>query len=275
MGISDFLKIIIGGKKFAEYTEFIDRDLIKNKRFAVDALHEIYKAMNAIKEPLTYNGEITSHIKITFEKINRFNKLNMVHIWIFDTKPNPLKAETIKKRKVRLERKHVEQIKMLLSLCGIKWISVDVEAEFYASELFKYGQVDGVISSDMDVVIRGGDLYRETEVNGKSVIQYINNKMFREQTGLSTEQLCRIAVHIGCDFAPKTKGYGPVNAMKKIDTPFTERQQQAYDLLIGPIDMKNAIVEMPNTCYEPDKLIEWLKSLGFHNPKITVPIYKN
>lgn len=273
MGIKDFLKIEVNGKKFEEFTELVNGDFIAGQKIAVDAYNVIYSSMFAMSDPLTSSGKITTHIKIVFEKIKSLNKLGVIQLWIFDSALNPLKIETVQKRKIRLGKTDVADIKRLLTLCGIKWMSVNVEAEFYAAALSRIGFVDAVLSSDMDVVVRGGNLLREKIINGKKYFQYINAATFAEKSGLTLEDLARVAVHIGCDFAPKTPRVGPKKVVAHRSQPLTERQEQALALMLGPIDMRTAIVESPETAVDEENLKKWLTELGFTKIDYIRPVY--
>lgn len=269
MGIKDFLKAELGPekKKVQDFGEFFDLNFIEGKKVVIDAFNVIYKNMYVLKEHLTFNGQITTHIKITLQKIRYFQKLNVQQFWIFDEYyGNKLKEETVNKRTLKLEREHVEEIKKLLSLCGIKWISVKIEAEFYAAELTKGDNplYDVVLSSDMDVIIRGGVLLKESLREGKRCYFYLNGETMLKELKISSCALAKMAVMLGCDFAPKSLRVGPKSVWKKRNEPITPRQQEAVDFLCHKIDMCGVIHKKPETKKEnKEELNEWLLELGF------------
>lgn len=257
MGIKDFLKIVYNGKTLREYGYVCDDKYLHGKKIAVDAFNLIYRNRFAT-ENLSFEGKITSHIKITLTQILKFKKLGCEQMWVFDGGHNPLKAETQSKRTVKITREEVADIKKLLSWAGIKYITTETEAEFFCAELTKKGVFDYVLSSDMDVIVRGGNILKAEKKN------YLC--LHSDEIGLSQEELARIAVHMGCDFAPKTKGIGPLSVIKKISTQLTERQILAFDFLMAPTNMK--ILEKPETKSNLEELKKWLLELGFSKKTI-------
>jgi len=261
MGIKDFLKTVLGnGKLVSDYGEEMPRDFINGKKIAVDAFNVIYKNMYVLKEHLTHEGRVTTHIKITLQKIRMLRARGVQQLWVFDDHyNNPLKIETQQKRTLKLSRDHVAEIKKLLSLCGIKWIAVKTEAEFYAAELSR-GPFDYVLSTDADVIIRGGKLLKETR-DGYTVF---DGQAIMDDLKISQETFAKIGVMLGCDFAPKTPRVGPKSVWKKLHLELTPRQEEAVEFLTHKIDLRGVISASPKTEEEDtERLNEWLRELGF------------
>ncbi len=274
MGIKDLLKTVveINNTKYniIDLGEYFEADFIENKKIVIDGLNVIYRNMYALpnNEHLTHNGKITTHIKITLQKIKYFQKRNVTMLWVFDDYYyNPLKVETLQKRKVKLGKEDINDIKKLLTLCGIKWISVKCEAEFFCSELTKgiNPLYHYVLSTDTDILIRGGVMIKEIHEKNKIRYLYLNGTDIMEKLNINQKQFAKIAVMLGCDFAPKSDRIGPKSVWKKRnDVILTERQQQAVDFLCQIIDKKGVISENLSV-QEPDyiELKKWLLCLGF------------
>lgn len=271
MGIKDFLKIKIKNKTIKDYGKNYSEDFIRGKSLAIDAMNVIYKNM-ILGDTLTHNGKITSHIRITLSKIAYFKKMNVETIWIFDGKQEPLKKETNEKRrqtrKITITTEMINDIKQLLRLAAVPYLVVPTEAEFYAAELVKKGLYTAVLTSDMDVIVRGGVLLREETINNKKTYFYLSAESLLKD--ISQDDIIRIAIHMGCDFAPKTPRIGPSSVYKKYKTDLTERQQQAFELFKSEIDLKN-IMEKFTEVHKPDftELTDWLLLLGFQKKTIT------
>ncbi len=259
MGINGFLDVELKGKKIKEYCSECDINYFRGMKIAVDAFNIIYRNRYAT-EDLTYNGKITSHIKITLSQILMLKNIGATQMWIFDGAFNPLKKETVQKRKIKITKEEINDIKKLLKLMGIKYITVQTEAEFYCAELTKKQIYNYVLSSDMDVIIRGGNILVPRK--GKYL------KLHRGDLPINDEDLSKLAVVIGCDFSPKTKGVGPKTVINKLDSIIlTERQREAYTFLMSPLN--TTILEKQTTeKINMEELTIWLLSLGFSSKTI-------
>ena len=102
MGIKNFLKIVLKNKTIEEYGSSCEFEYLQGKKVAVDAFNIIYRNRFVLNENLSYNGKITSHIKITLTQIMKLKKLGVEQMWIFDGGRNPLKQETLERRKVKI-----------------------------------------------------------------------------------------------------------------------------------------------------------------------------
>lgn len=276
MGIKDFLKIVVDGKPIRDYGHVFTDDtssvsnfakFITGRKIAVDAFNIIYRARHAIGDSLSSNGKTTSHIKIILNTVMRFVKLGVMQIWVFDGGYNKLKAECLEKRTNRISKEEIEDIKKLLEYCGVPYFIVGVEAEFFAAEMVKKNMVEYVLSSDMDVIVKGGNIIKDEKKNGKKQYFIMKSSEFMEKTNLALEDLAKIGVVMGSDFAPKTPRIGPGSVMKKYkDIELTERQNQAYELFLKPLG--SCILSHSKGQFDADKLKEFLKNLDFSEKSI-------
>jgi 5'-3' exonuclease len=269
MGIKDFLKIEIEGKTIRSYGHLFGENFVENKKLAVDAFNIIYRARHVIGESLSSGGKTTSHIKIILTMITRFKRSGTRHVWIFDGAKNKLKEECVQKRTTKITTEEIEDIQNLLTLCGISYYVVSIEAEFFAAELCKRGAVDWVLSSDTDVIVRGGNLLKDEKHNGKKTYLAISSSVIMEKTGLTLEDLAKIGVLMGSDFAPKTHGIGPKNVYGRFrNTELTERQKEAHKLLAEPVG-RGCILRYERGAKDLERLQELLTRLEFSRNTIS------
>ncbi len=278
MGIKDFLDIEIKDQRIYDYGIEVDVNYMKGKKIIIDAFNVIYQSrfamaassengnmsVNVIKDDQEVT-KITSHIKIILNKIQMLQKLDITQMWVFDGGYNPLKAKELTKRTgPKITKEEIADIKKLIGLMGIKYVTVSCEAEFFCAELVRSGMFDYVLTTDMDVIIRQGNLImpcRRSKTKNKYFVLHYNDVI--EKSGLNLETLARIAVMMGCDFCEKTRGVGVKTIMKKLNNALKEDQIIAMEFLLKPVAMREVIMEKPATEFNIDALKEWLREMGF------------
>ena len=256
MGIKDFINIKINNKTIRDYGYIKDINHIAGKKVVIDAFNMIYRCRYA-NENLSSGVKITSHIKFVLNQILMLKKIGVVQLWIFDGGFNPLKSETVSKRKVKITKDEIGDIKKLLNLLGMTYITVQTEAEFFAAALTKAGKYDYVLSTDMDVIVRGGNIFAPKKAGDYFVLH-------SSELPVGPAELAKMAVVLGCDFAPKTQRIGAGTVYSKLSSiKLTDRQTEAFIFLTGPLDTK--IIEKPKTAANIPELKIWLRSLSFSN----------
>ena len=286
MGIHDFFKIKITnekskfhGKTIDDIGETVDIKSMKNKTVCIDASLTIYQSILSLN--LTdKSGKTTSHINTILNKILLYNKSGINQIWIFDSPViNPLKANEIKKRdetrKYKLNSEHVNDIKKLLDLMGIMYITApeEVEAEKYGAWLTKHGLYDYMLSGDSDVLLFGGNLLRiklEFTKNGKTkktiykkyILQDILNDL-----EMKYEDFVKMGILMGTDYNSKQPGVGAARIMQKYKNyDLNEEMKKSYDYYVGDIDASKTIIKQET--YNKEKLIEYLTSMDFNKENL-------
>lgn len=268
MGIKNFLNISINGQVIKncgilkKYSEF------ENERIYVDALNIIYRNMNVSKGSLlSFNGKRTHHIYIIIQQIIKFKKFGITSCWVFDSSSRKEKANCVKKRKENnkkynvkpVSKEEIEDIKKILSLWGIPYIITNIDAEFVAACISKLTYSAGVYSFDTDVIARGGTLLKPVK---EGIIRF-DAEYIQKKLNVSLEDLQLMAVHLGCDFAEKTKGIGPLTVFAKKDKELTEEQKTALEIFRKPIDKSNIVEEIIPENENIEELKKFLKSLNF------------
>jgi 5'-3' exonuclease len=237
MGIENFFKVEKNGKTIKSMGTIQGDDFLQNQKIAVDAFNIIYGARHVKHAVMTAGNKVTSHIKIILNIILKFQKLNVMHVWIFDGKKSAIKEEYCKNRKIKITGEEIEDVKTLLTICGVAYYVVNTEAEFFAAELCKRGIVDWVYSSDADVIVRGGNLLKGEKLNGKKMFLAIESRVVQQETGLDLDGLTKMAIMLGWDSTPKTPKIGPKTAIKKIETTeLTEIQENILKHLRKPVE---------------------------------------
>lgn len=274
MGIKNFFKIRHNSKIVEDYGEIVNYEDLYGTSVAIDALNIIYKNMGINRgNLLSHDGKRTHHIYIAITQIIKFVTSGICMHWIFDSgEVHELKAHTVEKRKqqrekygISLSKEEIEDIKTLLTHCGITYSVVATEAEFYGSELSKLGGVAGVVTADTDVIVHGGVMLRPVTIEGIARFIRYSGKDLCGILGITKEKMYKIAAVLGCDFCKdKTPRIGPAKVLTHLDTiVLTESQQKACDYYAAPITKELLLHRSTATTSNVDHLTKWLESKGF------------
>lgn len=216
---------------------------ISNKRVAVDASLFIYKMVCSFSDNDTNSMR---HVTGLYYKNLNYLNLNITPIYIFDGKPPPQKDEVLKQRKqkqqsnqelydketdevkknkyhkmtFRITKKHIDDVKTLLTHMGISYIDAPGEAEGYASELCRIGYVDYVVTEDMDTLAFGSPRMIRTNIDKtikrKDLISIINLEDILKDFDMSYEEFLDVCIMSGCDYCKNIRGIGPHKALSNI-----------------------------------------------------------
>lgn len=111
----------------------------------------------------------------------------------------------------------VGQIKILLRLFGIPYVTAPMEAEAQCAALVEFNLVDGVITDDSDIFLFGGlRVFRNMFNQSKTVECFLLSDLARE-LGLDRDTLVRLAYLLGSDYVEGLPGVGPVVAMEILE----------------------------------------------------------
>jgi 5'-3' exonuclease len=203
----------------------------------------------------------------------------------------------LSKRQWTISEGVINDMMIILNTFNIKYVisPAGFEGEAICSYLVSIGKADAVYSSDTDPIVFGAKEFIRNDISGKKLQQYTIKNILAQITEKSTPasssassassvvssspvvsilDIRKIAVHLGCDFATKTKGIGPSTIFKKYSTlPLTDEQKKAIeyfgkvpnasDVLINNGDK----VQFPSS--ERKKLIDWLVDVkGFSKGRL-------
>ena len=248
-------------------------DVVRGKGIALDMHLFLYKSIKALGHmTLTdSSGVPTAGINNLLNLIPKLKKAGASKIIaVFDNPAggSPLKAKECAKRhaagevcreraraeadediKAQLETRAwtidasvITDAQHLLTLLGVDSHVAPAgwEAEHYAAHLAATGVVDMVLSDDSDTVMFGAPktLMPRTIRVGKTTCKYVlvDLAFLLNAYGISIDELRRICVALGCDFAEKTTGVGPVTALTrgKNLTPTVEQKEALIHIAATP-----------------------------------------
>ncbi|CAH6420086.1 XPG family DNA repair endonuclease [uncultured virus] len=224
---------------------------------SVDAslmIHQTVIAMRSTgRDMKNCEGDITSHIHGLFYKILVFLQNSIIPIFVFDGKASELKQETLDKRRkimtdaekkleelsdsedeeyiknfkktFRITKRDTNQIKILLDLMGIPYISAQGEADpvcaWLASRKDANGRryCKGVCSDDSDMLVLGAPyLFRGMSrfLSTNKSVEIISLEKTLSKMGLTMDQFIDMCVMLGTDNCVNIPGIGPVGSLKLI-----------------------------------------------------------
>lgn len=175
---------------------------LKGRAVAIDGYNALYQFLSSIRQvdgtPLTDSkGRVTSHLSGTFHRTANLLEVGIRPVYVFDGKPNPFKANTLRERRQRKElaqaqwdealeagdmetarikaqqtsrltRDMVAQAKDLLKLMGVPCVDAPEEGEAQASHMALRGQVYAAASQDYDSLLFGTPiLVRNLTLSGR------------------------------------------------------------------------------------------------------------
>lgn len=250
MGIKGLTKIINKESPDAINTEQLYK--LSGKKVAIDTSLFLYKYLMNVrhngKNLETKNSKCTSHISGIFYKTVLYLSLNITPIYIFDGKPPDEKNDLIKDRKdkankakdklklnnnnekdklkyekqsIRINKEHIDDIKKLLELMGVKYLHMEGEAEAIASELCRINYVDYVVTEDMDTMAYGcPKLIRsclDKKIKRNDFISVIDLSTIINNLKLTNDKFLDLCILCGCDYCTNIPKIGQVKALQIIN----------------------------------------------------------
>ncbi|EEA06581.1 DNA-repair protein UVH3, putative [Cryptosporidium muris RN66] len=165
------------------------------------------------KDSLSYNPKYTS------EELDNFHKLladdNIISI-LEEEHDKIMSKFQVQRRYTNAEiTKEIQfQVRMLLQAFGIPWIDSPGEAEAQASILTQLGLCDGVLSDDSDCILFGAKCVYRNFFCGTTVEKYVKVDIENFLGIKNHDQMCILALLLGCDYTVGVSGVGPVNALE-------------------------------------------------------------
>ena len=247
-------------------------------------------------------GIPTAGTNTLLSNILRFQKVNARVVGLCDNpKPNPFKSAEYKKR--RDARKLAEQkaavaedneekkryeaaawtlddavikdAQELMRLMGVEFHVAPQgrEAEQYAADLAKDGELDIVISNDTDAVMFGAPIVilNNTDKATKAQSPYVMYKIdeILDEYKIDMDTFQKMCVALGTDFAPKTKGIGPKTVFTSGKNKQLDTEQEAALAYIQSELPSSDTIEVSRTSLDKAGLIDWLVDVkGFNRERL-------
>ncbi|UZJ53428.1 hypothetical protein CBS101457_002748 [Exobasidium rhododendri] len=221
------------------------------RKVAIDASMSLYQFLIAVRQAdgqqlMSESGETTSHLMGFFYRTLRMIDCGIKPMYVFDGKPPDLKskvlqgrygrreeareeeeaekdvateerADQLARRQVKVTKQHNEEVRELLKLMGIPWVTAPSEAEAQCAELVKAGKVYAAGSEDMDTLTFGTPILLKhlTFSEAKKMpVHEVNLKKALEGLGMDMDQFIDLCILLGCDYMEPIKGIGPKTALK-------------------------------------------------------------
>ncbi len=149
-----------------------------------------------------------------------------------------LKKQALEKQAFVITSSMINDIKLILNCFNIHYIDSPkgYEAEQIAAFLSSTDQCDGVYSGDTDPIVFGAKIHYRKHPKTKKILKYTRDNILLQieknskikKPNLNT--IRKIAVILGCDFAPKTPRIGEKTVLKKFkNIELTEHQLKAIE----------------------------------------------
>lgn len=209
------------------------------------------------------------------------------------------KADQIKKHKETLDkqeksafvmkRSYFDDVIFMLDMLSISWIisPTGFEAEQICAETTNkniFGmRMDFTLSSDMDTLLFESRALIKRDIRKKKFFKYNLDELL-EKYKLSQDDLIKVGLILGTDFAAKTPRIGPKTVLKKYKSvELTEEQQKGFLLFkkeLTDAEIKNIVINNKDSIpfMDADKflqLLEWLKLVkNFNRERIVKQFHK-
>lgn len=267
MGIQNFYKVFSESNKTKKLSDFKDSTIV------IDANLAIFSFVLAKHNLTDSQNNTTNHINTILNLVNSFNKNNIHTIWVFDYHSGyankcDSKGKNLKYECQQLRKKNVknnlpnyaipESINLLLALKqDVIVADQGIEADAICANLVQTNQAEYVYSKDPDMMLFGAS--KQIKKDGQFYKVYILEDLLKNHD-LTLEDLIKIGIILGSDFAEKTKGIGFGTVLKKYkQTELSERQQEAFEYFTNqPIEYKCLTIDSNIT-----NLKEYLITKGF------------
>ncbi len=248
MGIKNLTSLI--KSKSPNSIETLGLYKLKDKVIAVDASILIYKSLTNVRSGQSYltnkEGKIVSHIIGLFYKVVLFLSFGIIPIFVFDGKPPEEKKDVLiernkkvteskelikqtedieKKQKlekstIRIKKEHIDDLKQLFTLMGVKYVHPNCEAETYAAHLCKKNVAYAVYSEDMDTLAFGSPyLIRnciDKSIKRKDVVSVFSLNDILSDFKMNYEQFVEMCILCGCDYCGTIPKIGSIRAYQSI-----------------------------------------------------------
>ena len=210
-------------------------------------------------------------------------------VQMLDTKSKPSK-ESLEKRCFTLNQNVINDLKFMLACLDITWFNspAGYESEQICACLTQLPaksiyRADHVLSQDTDALVFGAKTLIKKNIKDKKYYIYYLDQILEKipESNQEIDDLIKIAIILGCDFAKKTPQVGPKRVFKKYkDVILTEEQLEAFKLFKKPCPKLDQITyynqnEIPFQNMEKiNILIDWLVRKNFNRIRVTEQLAK-
>ena len=163
-----------------------------------------------------------------------------------------------------LETYMVTDLKFILDCFDVPWIESPegYEAEQIAARMTQVAVdgvlADGVMTPDPDCLLFGAKAMIKNDTASRKLQKYNLDELL-QSSEITLDDLIKIGVVLGCDFAKKTPGIGPKTVLKKFKTiKLTADQSAAIAYFAKPVPNTNLTWSHRGTPFSDEKKIKLL-----------------
>lgn len=185
------------------------------------------------------------------------------------------------KRAHSISKSAISDVIFMLNMLDIPW--VECPAGFEAEQLAAFSTynkkilghyMDYILTPDVDALLFGGKCLIKRDTRKKKLFKYDLYKLLDDYT-LTQDELIKIGIILGTDFAPKTPRIGEKTVLKKYkDVVLSDEQNIAFNCIfkrkLTDVEIDNIVVN--NVDNEPfidmekyKSLLDWLESVKSFN----------
>lgn len=174
----------------------------------------LYYLNNKIIPLFIFDGLPPEQKKITLEKrqVQKKKMYEKIEILreLLDSSPDDEKLNInseitrLSSQLIHVTKKHISDIKELLDILGIPYITAPDEAEKFCVYLYKQNIVDYVVSDDTDVFAFGCNNVLKTNI--KNNITEINIDILKQKIDYNDKKFLDFCILSGCDYLPTIPG---------------------------------------------------------------------
>jgi flap endonuclease-1 len=125
-------------------------------------------------------------------------------------------CEKLTKKIIYVTYQHIDSLKKLFDLFGVRYIHAPCEAESLLAMLCKKNIIDGCISEDTDILPNGGHIFLRNFNADKNTIEEYCLYGILDNLKLNNDKFIDLCILCGCDYTTKINGLGPITAYKLI-----------------------------------------------------------
>lgn len=194
------------------------------------------------------------------------------------------------KRSRVIHKFYTDDVIMMLNLLDVPWLTClpGFEAEQICSMATKDDRIFGVkmdyvLTPDADAILFGAEKVLKRDIHKKKIMEYNTSELLTEYK-ISSDEIIKIGLILGHEYAPKTPGIGIKTVLKKYDkVVLTEQQEKAMVIFKREItDEEIAAIDIMNKDRKPftdmgkyTDLLDWLQfNKSFNRSRIETAFKK-
>jgi flap endonuclease-1 len=239
MGITG-LKKVIRTHAPAAYVE-THLDHIRGWKLGVDASIACYQIA------ITSNNNMRVFRRLALGRVQSFDKLECVAVWVFDGRPPALKEFELERRRkvaakaeergatmISVTSEHFRVLREIILACGQQVVDAPSEAEAQCAYMCRDGLVDAVVTEDGDALTFGAKKVIFGYKSNARTVNIITLADVLQGMQLTMSSFVDMCILLGCDYGPHIPNVGPKKVVPWICKLHTIEQVMIARKLVPP-----------------------------------------